>query len=150
MTRPVHYLSLGALALVLALAAPNSARAQLWWSYQPNRYDYAAAWNFNRAYHHFMASPYSFRTYSTTTPGYAASSYTPYYGYQAYVVGPGYVNQQITPYGYQGYYGVPAQASYTVTPYAANYSYTPNYGYSSYAPISSYSTYYAPNYGYYP
>src|SRR5947207_307724 len=58
MSRPVSYLSLGALAL--ALAAPSPLRAQAW-GYQPNRYDYAAAWNFNRAYRHFLISPYAVR-----------------------------------------------------------------------------------------
>jgi hypothetical protein len=146
MSRTVFYLSLGIVAL--ALAAPSPLQAQVWWGYyQPNRYDYAAAWNFDRAYHHFMSSPYTLRSYSTTTPGYAMNYYSPF-GYQGYYTGPGYINQQITPYGFQSYYGVPAPGGYNVTPYA-NYSYTPNYGYTYYAPNYNYANY-APNYGYYP
>ncbi len=53
-----------------------------------------------------------------------------------------------TPYGFQAYYGVPAQGSYAVTPYAGTYSYAPSYGYSTYTPNYGYSNYYAPNYGY--
>jgi hypothetical protein len=147
MSRTACYLSVGALALVLA--APSSLQAQVWWAYQPNRYDYNAAWNFNRAYHHFMASPYTSRTFSTTTPGYVMNYPTPYYGYQSYYTGPGYINQAATPYGYQVNYGMPATGSYSSNPNYGTYSYTPNYGYSNYAPSYNYSNY-APNYGYYP
>jgi hypothetical protein len=145
MSRPVLFLPLAALALTLA--APNPLRAQAW-GYQPKPYDYAAAWNFNRAYHHFLSSPYAVRRYSTTTPGYAMNYYSPFV-YQGSYTGPGYVNQQITPYGFQAYYGMPATGSYQVTPYGGNFAYTPSYGYTYFAPNYNYSNA-VPNYGYYP
>jgi hypothetical protein len=147
MTRTVFYLWLGALAL--ALSAPSPARAQMFYNYGPNRYQYDAAWNFNRAYHHYMSSPYNVASFWTTTPGYAMNYYSPYPGYQVYQSGLSWVAPSMATYGYQTNYGVPATGGYYVNPYAGNYGYTPNYGYSYYAPSYNYGSY-APNYGYYP
>jgi len=72
-------------------------------------------YNQARAYHHFLTSPYSYRTYSGTTPGYSVEGFTPY-GYEGYARGPGYFQQRITPRGYESYYAVPPAEGYTIGP----------------------------------
>jgi hypothetical protein len=112
------------LSLVLALAGsitglPAAAHAQ-WGPEVPG------TWS-DPAYRHFLLSPYSYRTYSASTPGYAGAGYTPY-GYQSYYLDPGYQHQRITPRGYESYRLVPGYQTYEATPFGFRYSYTPGYG----------------------
>src|SRR5262245_51185101 len=74
----------------LAVLLPGRSLAQDYVPTSPN-----AA----RAYHHFLTSPYSFRTFSSGSAPYTLEGYTPY-GYERYVVGPSYIHQRITPYGF--------------------------------------------------
>jgi hypothetical protein len=73
------------------------------------------SYNYARAYRHFLNSPYSYRTFSSQSPGYATFNDTPY-GYQWTVVGPSYTHQRITPHGFEGYTVPPASVTYTVRP----------------------------------
>ena len=73
------------------------------------------SYNYARAYRHFLNSPYSYRTFSSLSPGYVTSGYTPY-GYQWTFVGPGYTQQRITPRGFEGYTVTPGSRLDTVSP----------------------------------
>ncbi len=61
------------------------------------------SYNAQRAYRHFLNSPYSFRTYSGSYPGFTTGSFTPH-GYAEYSQGPGYVHEEITPRGSRFYH----------------------------------------------
>jgi hypothetical protein len=89
--------------------------------------------NYLRAYRHFLNSPYSYRTFSGSSPGYWTERYTPY-GYRSFYVEPGYVHQRITPYGFEGFDWVPGYEAYTTTPFGPSYHYVPGYGYPYHAP----------------
>jgi hypothetical protein len=86
--------------------------------------------NFARAYQHFLNSPYSYRTFSSLSPGYVTSGYTPY-GYQWTFVDPTYTHQRITPHGFEWYATPPSSRTYTVSPpvfmppYARPFGYYP-------------------------
>jgi hypothetical protein len=69
----------------------------------------------SRAYRQFLTSPYSYRTYSRISPGYAAEGYTPY-GYERFERGPAYRHEEITPYGFEGYQVVPWSRHLVVRP----------------------------------
>jgi hypothetical protein len=73
------------------------------------------SYNAYRAYRHFLTSPYSFRTYSGTIPGYEAGGYTRY-GFQWYGQPPGYFRQEITPRGFSSYQFVPPGRGFILTP----------------------------------
>jgi hypothetical protein len=103
-------LTLGLVGLGLAGLAPGHARAQ------EGLYAYYADYNAARAYRHFLNSPYSYRTYSTTSPGYVAEGPTPYGGYVRFWRTPGYLNERITTHGYQRFEVVPGGGSYEVIP----------------------------------
>jgi|SRR5579884_2499693 len=92
MRLPIHA-SFGALA---ALLLAGSGFAQ-----QPYM-----TYNQMRAYRHFLNSPYSYRTYSGLSPGYTLDMPAPY-GEQQYYQGPSYVEQRITPWGFEGYQSLP-------------------------------------------
>lgn len=72
------------------------------------------------AYRHFLFSPYSYRTFSTASPGYSVGYPIPF-GYQSAYVTPSYRNERITPFGYQSYYLQPGHGGSTVTPFAGSY-----------------------------
>lgn len=74
------------------------------------------------AYRHFLHSPYSYRTYSALTPGYATERAAPF-SYQSSYVDPGYLHQRITPYGFYSYSQVPGRGGITATPFGSS-SYT--------------------------
>jgi hypothetical protein len=84
--------------------------------------------NFARAYQHFLNSPSSYRTFSSLSPGYVTSGYTPY-GYQWTVVDPVYTHQRITPRGFESYNTPPSSRTYTVTPPVFMPPYIRPYGY---------------------
>jgi hypothetical protein len=84
--------------------------------------------NYARAYQHFLNSPYSYRTFSSLSPGYVTSGYTPY-GYQWTYVDPVYTHQRITPRGFEWYNTTPGSRTYTVTPPVFMPPYTRPYGY---------------------
>jgi hypothetical protein len=87
--------------------------------------DYSS-YNYQRAYRHFLNSPYSYRTFSSLSPGYASSGYTPY-GFESTYVSPGYERQEIGPYpGQFRYYRAPRYQSRTLIPYPPPY-YPPVY-----------------------
>jgi hypothetical protein len=112
----LHLFGLAAGALTLLALTPAESPAQ-----GP---DYAS-YNYQRAYRHFLNSPYSFRTFSSLSPGYASSGYTPY-GYESVYVSPGYERQEIGPrQGQYRYYRAPRYASRTVIPYAPEPYYPP-------------------------
>jgi hypothetical protein len=116
----------GALAFLTWVSAASPAQ-------EP---DYAS-YNYQRAYRHFLNSRYSFRTFSSRSPGYAASGFTPY-GYESTYVSPGYEYQQIGPYqGQYQYYRAPRYETRTVIPYAPQPYSPPAYAKPYYAPPAS-------------
>lgn len=117
-------------AVVAVLSAATTATAQV---PPPVPYGSGPSYNYMRAYHHFMTSPYSYRTMSSLGSGYAAEGPTPF-GYQGTYVDPGYRQQRITPYGYENYTRVPGYGGYTVTPFGYQSYYTPGYSYQYTAP----------------
>jgi hypothetical protein len=113
-----HLVALAAAALAFLAVLPAQATAQ-----GP---DYAS-YNYQRAYRHFLSSPYSFRTFSSLSPGYGSAGYTPY-GFESTYVSPGYERQQIGPYpGQFEYYRVPRYESRTFIPYPPVRYYPPVY-----------------------
>jgi hypothetical protein len=74
-----------------------------------------SSYNSYRAYRHFLTSPYSFRTYSGTIPGYEFGQYTPN-GYEWYAQPPGYLHQEITPHGFSSYQYVPPARGFVLAP----------------------------------
>jgi hypothetical protein len=92
------------LTLSLALALAGSAAGQPWPSYSQQR-----------AYRHFLRSPYPTRTFSTSTPGYAARRYTPW-GYEEVYRAPGYFRQEIGPRGFLTYHYTPPTFHYVAPP----------------------------------
>jgi hypothetical protein len=112
-----------AVLALLALAAEAPAQGP----------DYAS-YNYQRAYRHFLNSPYSFRTFSSLSPGYASSGYTPY-GFESTYLSPGYERQEIGPYpGQYRYYRAPRYATRTVIPYPPPPYYPPVYVNPYYGP----------------
>ena len=105
------------LGLGCFLVRPTTAPAQ----------DLPMTYNPARAYRHFLTSPYSYRTYSGTTPGYAVEGFTPF-GYEGYARGPGYFQHRITPRGYESYYAVPPEAGFRIGPPAFAPYPVPGYG----------------------
>jgi hypothetical protein len=73
------------------------------------------SFNYARAYQHFLTSPYSYRTFSSLSPAYVTSGFTPY-GYQWTFVGPVYTHQRITPRGFEGYSVMPGSRTDIVAP----------------------------------
>jgi hypothetical protein len=73
------------------------------------------SYNYARAYRHFLTSPYTYRTFSSLSPGYVTSEVTPY-GYQWTFVGPAYTHQRITPRGFEGYSVMPGSRTEIVGP----------------------------------
>jgi hypothetical protein len=112
-------------ALALLTWFPASAPAQ-----GP---DYAS-YNYQRAYRHFLNSPYAFRTFSSLSPGYASAGYTPY-GFESTTISPGYERQQIGPYpGQYEVYRAPRFERRTFVPYPPPPFYPPVYPPAYYAP----------------
>jgi len=89
--------------------------------------DYSS-YNYARAYHHFLTSPYSYRTFSSLSPGRGSQYLTPY-GSEGYYRQPGYEQQRITPYGYESYGYVPGSGSYRANPWGYERYDTPGYSY---------------------
>jgi hypothetical protein len=108
-----------ALAAALGAAGLGTVRAQD--PYYGPPVDYTTA----RAYHHFLTSPYSYRTYSRSFPGYTVEGYTPY-GYERVTRDPGYLHERITPYGFERYRVVPGYHATVVVPAVGPY-YGPPY-----------------------
>jgi hypothetical protein len=105
-----RWLSSAALFLgVLAATAPAAAQP----AYRPG--DPIAQYNADRAYRHFLTSPYSYRTYSGLYPGYSVEQLTPY-GYEQYRQGPTYIHERITPRGRERYEVLPARER-VIVPY---------------------------------
>jgi hypothetical protein len=90
MRRLLSSLGLTALVAVGMTAAPAGAQ-----------YPYVT-YNQERAYRHFLNSPYRTRAYYGTTPGFVAETPTPY-GYERAWREPGYVRQMISPRGFESY-----------------------------------------------
>jgi hypothetical protein len=107
------------LGLVCFVGQPAAAPAQ-----EPVPMTYNQA----RAYRHFLTSPYSYRTYSGTTPGFAVEGFTPF-GYEGYARGPGYFQHRITPRGYESYYLAPPETGFRIRPPAFAPYPMPGYGY---------------------
>ena len=103
-----------ALAVAFGAAGLGPARAQ------DPYYGPPVAYTTARAYHHFLTSPYSYRTYSRSYPGYTVEGYTPY-GYESVTHDPGYLHERITPYGFERYRVVPGYHGYVVVPAAPIY-----------------------------
>ena len=91
------------------------------------------SYNYERAYRHFLNSPYSYRTFSSLGTGSAGQAWTPF-GVQGYYVDPSYEHQRVTPYGFERYTTFPGYGGYTATPFSYSSYYTPGYGYQLYAP----------------
>lgn len=86
-----------------------------------------------RAYRHFLNSPYSYRTYSALIPPSGYEVVGPF-SYQSYFTPQGYVHQRITPRGFESYTLRPGHESYYITPYTYQYQYQPSVGESYFAP----------------
>jgi hypothetical protein len=106
----------------LVVEGRAQAQAPPWYGGLPPSYNAA------RAYHRFLTSPYSYRTYSAMSPGYATHGYTPF-GYEGSFVDPGYGQQRITPQGFESYQTVPGRGGFTVTPFGGGGYYVPGYRY---------------------
>jgi hypothetical protein len=113
--------SLGLAALFAAGIMPARALAQ---------YPYLT-YNQERAYRHFLNSPYRTRAFYGTTPGFVAERPTPY-GYERAWRERGYVRMMISPRGFEtyrvdppvqveGYLLPPAPVLYA-SPYGASYA----------------------------
>ena len=98
------------LAGILALVTALPARAQAPW----------VGTLADPAYRHFLNSPYSYRTFSTASPGYSVGYPIPF-GYQSSYVTPSYRNERITPFGYQSYNLSPGYGGSTMTPFSGSY-----------------------------
>jgi len=79
---------------------------------RPPFYNY----NYDRAYRHFLSSPYSFRTFSSLGQGYRVDTVTPFSSASFYRE-PGYEHQRISPRGLERYYIVPGYGEDTATPF---------------------------------
>jgi len=96
---------------------------------QPLFYNY----NYDRAYRHFLSSPYSFRTFSSLGQGYRVDAFTPFSS-QSFYREPGYEHQRISPRGLERYYIVPGYGEDTLTPFWG-YSYrVPGYSRHEFIP----------------
>jgi hypothetical protein len=112
-----------ALAIPFAVLSPLTASAQ---AYVPT------STNAARAYHHFLTSPYSFRTFSSLSSAYPVQRVTPY-GIESSFVGPVYVHQRITPFGFESYTS-PPPPNLTVVRYPHRAYYPPPVYVSPYPP----------------
>jgi hypothetical protein len=99
-----------ALLAGLALAAPGAARAQAP-AAPPPEADYTT----NRAYCHFLTSPYSYRTYSASRPAYTVEGYSPL-GYERISRDTGYLHERFTPRGYERFEVVPGYRGTVIRP----------------------------------
>src|SRR5262249_47551651 len=93
----------------------------------------SAAYNYDRAYRHFLNSPYNYRTLSSLSRGYWADYPTPY-GREGYYREPGYEHQRITPYGFESRGYVPGYGAYRATPWGLQGYEVPGYRYDSGVP----------------
>ena len=109
--------------LSLLLAATTTADAQ-----PPMDYNYA------RAYRHFQASRYSYRTLYSSIPGQGEEIYGPF-GYQSRFVEPAFSRQWITPYGYGRFDLVPGQGGTAVTPFGSSSYYVPGFATGYHVPF---------------
>jgi hypothetical protein len=91
------------------------------------------SYNYERAYRHFLNSPYSYRTFSSLGTASAGQAWTPF-GVQGYYVDPSYEHQRMTPFGFERYTAVPGYGGYTVSPFGYRSYYVPGYGYQVFAP----------------
>jgi len=73
-------------------------------------------YNYDRAYRHFLTSPYSYRTFSSLGQGYRADVLTPFSS-QSFYREPGYEHQRISPRGLERYSVVPGYGEDTATPF---------------------------------
>lgn len=89
--------------------------------------------NETRAYHHFLTSPSSYKTWTSLRAGYSTVSGDPWI-YVARWVEPSYTRRMITPRGYeeQGY--VPSTGAVQETPFSSFRSVAPGYPYKYTSP----------------
>jgi hypothetical protein len=85
-------------------------------------------YNYDRAYRHFLASRYSYRTLYSSTPGTSSATYSPF-GYRSQFIEASYSRQWIAPGVYGRYDYVPGLGGTTMTPFGANSYYIPGFGY---------------------
>lgn len=88
---------------------------------------------YDRAYRHFLASRYSYRTLYSSVPGSGSVMAAPFV-YQSQFIDPGFSRQRITPFGYERFDAYPAQGGMTLTPLGYSNYYVPGFGYGLYAP----------------
>jgi hypothetical protein len=115
-------LALGAMAVILGIAAPATAQSP--WTD-----------NYLRAYTHFAGSRYSYRTLSSFAPGAGGVMATPFV-YQSQFIEPAFSRQRIMPYGYDRFDVVPGFGGMTMTPFGFSRYYVPGYSYGYYLPYA--------------
>jgi hypothetical protein len=113
-------LALGAMSLVLGIAAP--ALAQSPWSD-----------NYLRASRHFAASRYSYRTLYSSVPGSGSVMYAPFV-YQSQFIEPSYSRQRLMPHGYERFEVIPGSGGAAMTPFGFSTYYIPGFSYGYYVP----------------
>jgi hypothetical protein len=90
-------------------------------------------YNSARAYHHFLMSSSSYRTLYSSVPGSGYAIYSPW-GYQSQFVQPGYIQQRLTPFGYERFDAVPSSGGMIVTPFGFQSYYYPGFGVGYFVP----------------
>jgi hypothetical protein len=77
-----------------------------------------------RAYRHFLLSRSPYKVYSTATPGTVTVTETPFTRHTM-ATGPGYLNQHISPRGFEEYRIVPGYEERFEAPFHGRYLYVP-------------------------
>lgn len=105
-----------------ALAADVSVAQQPWITYAPpaspvmTEQEYDAWYTYNRAYRKFVNSPYTYRTFSSSTPGAVVEYATPF-GMERHYRGPTYEHRRITPTAYESHGYLPGYGGYRTDPW---------------------------------
>lgn len=81
---------------------------------------------YSPAYHHFLNSTYTYRTFTALSPGYSSYNASPF-SYQSFYVEPGYLHQRISPSGFEHFQAVPGYGGAYADPSGYSSGYTPGY-----------------------
>src|SRR5262245_3689957 len=76
-----------------------------------------ASYNFERAYRHFLTSPYAYRTFSSLRSGFSAATGVYPFGEETTYLEPSVLRQRITPRGFESYEYVPGFGGTRATPW---------------------------------
>lgn len=93
-----------------------------------------ASYNFERAYRHFLTSPYPYRTFSSLRPGFSAATGVYPFGEETIYQEPSVLRQRITPRGFESYEYVPGYGGSLATPWGFQAYAVPGFERSFYLP----------------